>query len=178
MALLCCSLAHLHITQIVDSQSSSRNRRSSLPSHSAHICIHSSSSGGCVSRVCCNSLGNGINGLKDGMDFSRIRVLHSPPRSQKRSQQKRKRCIVVMQNNSGGGGDITKEVVVKESTSDRREEGSLETTQKVEDPRKSILSILCPLLKFFGGGDPAAPRNALLEVCSIIHYHIIAAMIM
>jgi hypothetical protein len=71
-------------------------------------------------------------------------------RSQKRSQQGRKRCIVVMQNNSGGGGDIAKEVVVKESTSDRREEGSLETTQKVEDPRKSILSILCPLLKFFG----------------------------
>ncbi|KAH8970670.1 hypothetical protein BDL97_02G100600 [Sphagnum fallax] len=166
MALLCCSLAHLHITQIVDSQSSSRNRRSSLPSHSAHICIHSSNSGGCGSRVCCNSLGNGINGLKDGMDFSRIRVLHSPPRSQKRSQQKRKRCIVVMQNNSGGGGDITKEVVVKESTSDRREEGSLETTQIVEDPRKSILSILCPLLKFFGGGDPAAPRNALLETAT------------
>jgi hypothetical protein len=80
MALLCYSLAHLHITQIVDSQSSSRNRRSSLPSHSAHICIHSSNSGGCASRVCCNSLGNGINGLKDGMDLTRIRVLHSPPR--------------------------------------------------------------------------------------------------
>ncbi|CAM6007757.1 unnamed protein product [Sphagnum balticum] len=40
------------------------------------------------------------------------------------------------------------------------------STQKVEDPRKSILSILCPLLKFFGGGDAAAPRNALLETAT------------
>ncbi|XP_072970028.1 uncharacterized protein [Typha angustifolia] len=33
-------------------------------------------------------------------------------------------------------------------------------------PANSFLSLLCPLLKFFGGGDPSQERNELLEVAT------------
>lgn len=36
------------------------------------------------------------------------------------------------------------------------------TTQAPQNA--SLLSFLCPLLKFFGGSDPSAPRNAILEM--------------
>ncbi|KAJ8493937.1 hypothetical protein OPV22_015658 [Ensete ventricosum] len=35
-----------------------------------------------------------------------------------------------------------------------------------ESPSTSFLSLLCPLLKFFGGGDPSQERNEFLEVAT------------
>ncbi|KAJ0977216.1 hypothetical protein J5N97_012690 [Dioscorea zingiberensis] len=41
-----------------------------------------------------------------------------------------------------------------------------EDVRNVASPSSSFLSVLCPLLKFFGGGDPSQERNEVFEVAT------------
>ncbi|KAJ3696764.1 hypothetical protein LUZ61_000469 [Rhynchospora tenuis] len=50
--------------------------------------------------------------------------------------------------------------------SPKPEDGSVNVTSQSTASSTSFLSLLCPLLKFFGGGDPSQGRNDLIEVAT------------
>ncbi|KAJ3675320.1 hypothetical protein LUZ60_004362 [Juncus effusus] len=50
--------------------------------------------------------------------------------------------------------------------SPKNEGDSGNVTPQSATPATSFLSVLCPLLKFFGGGDPSKDRNEIIEVAT------------
>ncbi|XP_078171870.1 thioredoxin family protein [Carex rostrata] len=50
--------------------------------------------------------------------------------------------------------------------SPKPEDGSVNVASQSAASSTSFLSVLCPLLKFFGGGDPSEGRNELIEVAT------------
>ncbi|XP_026659521.1 uncharacterized protein LOC103704767 [Phoenix dactylifera] len=55
-------------------------------------------------------------------------------------------------------GDLTESIQVSEER--------IISSTKAESPANSFLSVLCPLLKLFGGRDPSQERNEYLEVAT------------